>query len=140
MGQARDLLDRMTMLAVDGHDVDSAMDLYAEDAVVMSPDRGEVRGRREIGEYWHSLTDGFPDGHYESIAKLEADNHAIDEGYFIGTNTETLHTPTGETIEATGKQVKLRSCDIATVQDGKITEHHLYFDEAEFMRQLGLSG
>ena len=139
MGQARDLMDRMTMLAVEQHDVDSAVDLYSEDAVVVSPDRGEIRGRREIAEYWHSLIDSFPDGHYEPMTKLEADNHAVDEGFFTGTNTEPLKTPDGETIPPTGKRVKLRSCDIATVQNGKITEHHLYFDDAEFMRQLGLS-
>ncbi|KPC73033.1 polyketide cyclase, partial [Thermoactinomyces vulgaris] len=75
----------------------------------------------------------------ETIAKLETDGMAVDEGYFIGTNTVDMKTPTGETIPATGKKVKLRSCDIATVKDGMITEHHVYFDESEFMRQIGLS-
>jgi steroid delta-isomerase-like uncharacterized protein len=139
MGQAREVLDRMTETAVGMHDVDAAVDLYSDDAVVVTPDAGTITGHDKIAEYWHQFIDAFPDGSYESIAKLETDGRAVDEGYFIGTNTGDMKTPTGETIPATGKKVKLRSCDIATVKDGMITEHHLYFDESEFMRQMGLS-
>ena len=139
MNQARDVLDRLTETAANQHDLEAAMSLYAADAVVMTPDAGEIRGRDEITEYWHGLIDGFPDGHYESIAKTDAEDKAVDEGYFEGTNTAPMKTPTGETIQPTGKHVKLRSCDVATVKDGMITEHHLYFDEGEFMRQLGLT-
>ncbi|MDA1360182.1 ester cyclase [Glycomyces luteolus] len=139
MGQARDVLDKLTDTAVEMHDVDKAVSLYADNAVVMTPDAGPVKGRMKIAEYWHQFIDGFPDSHYESIAKLESNGRAVDEGYFIGTHTGELTMPSGETLPATGKKVKLRSCDIATVENGKITEHHLYFDESEFMRQLGLS-
>lgn len=139
MNQARDVLDRLTNTAIEQHDLDRAMSLYAEDAVVMTPDAGVLHGRDEITAYWHDLMDAFPDGHYEHISRMEADGKAVDEGYFEGTNTVEMKTPTGETIPATGKRVKLRSCDIATVKDGMITEHHLYFDEGEFMRQLGLT-
>lgn len=140
MGQARELMDRMTNTLVEMHDVDAGVDLYADNAVMMTPDMGEIRGRDQISEYWHGMVDGFPDAHFEPISKLESDGRAVDEGYFVGTNTMPLKGHDGETIEATGKRVKIRSCDIATVKDGKITEHHLYFDEADFMRQLGLNG
>jgi ketosteroid isomerase-like protein len=140
MNQARDVLDRLTATAVGEHDVDKAVGLYADDAVVMTPDAGPVRGREKISEYWHQFIDGFPDARYETISKIDADNRAVDEGFFIGTHTGTMTMPTGEMLEATGKRVRLRSCDIATVKDGMITEHHVYFDEGEFMRQLGLNG
>ncbi len=41
-------------------------------------------------------------------------------------------------MPATGKSVRLRSCDVATVEDGVITRHHFYFNEMELMNQLGL--
>jgi ketosteroid isomerase-like protein len=47
--------------------------------------------------------------------------------------------PSGDTVPATGKEVRIRSCDIATVKNGKIVEHHLYFDQTEFLGQLGLA-
>ncbi|MCH7231063.1 ester cyclase [Glycomyces sp. L485] len=139
MGRARDLMDKLTDTAIEGHDIDAAVDLYDDNAVLSTPDAGEIKGRRQISQYWHQFIDGFPDSHYEPISKIESDNKAVDEGYFIGTHTGPIKMPSGETIKATGKKVKLRSCDVATVSDGKITEHHLYFDEAEFMNQLGLT-
>jgi ketosteroid isomerase-like protein len=139
MGQARDILDQLTDAAMVQHDANAAAGCYADDAVVMTPDAGEVRGREGITEYWRQFIEGFPDGRWESINKLEAGDTAVDEGYIIGTNTNPLTLPTGDQLPATGKALKMRGCDIATVQDGKITEHHLYFDELDFMRQLGLT-
>lgn len=138
MGQAREQLDRLTASALDAHDVEATAGCYSDDAVMVTPDAGEVTGRQQIADYWRQFIDGFPDGRWEEISKVESDNRAVDEGYFIGTNTGSMQLPTGESMEATGKQVKIRSVDIATVENGKITEHHLYFDELDFQRQLGL--
>jgi hypothetical protein len=49
-----------------------------------------------------------------------------------------LSTLSGETIPATGKQINVRSCDVATVDSGVITQHRIYFDQMEFLEQLGL--
>ena len=139
MGQARALLDRLTDAAVQQRNVDSILACYADDAVVVTPDAGEVSGRDRIADYWRQFIDGFPDSRFEYIHRYESGDAAIDEGYYIGTNTEPLTMPTGETVPATGRQVRIRSCDIATVDQGRITEHHLYFDQAEFLNQLGLA-
>jgi len=139
MGQARDVLDRVTTLAVDEDNLESALDLYADDAVVQTPDAGEIRGRVDIEDYWRQLLDGFPDSHFEPIAKHDTGRTAIDEGYLIGTNTAPIRLPSGETLPATGRSVRLRGCDVATVENGRIIEHHLYFDQAEFLAQLGLA-
>jgi ketosteroid isomerase-like protein len=139
MGNARTVLDRLTAAGLERHDLTAVVECYAENAVVTAPDAGEVRGRDQIAEYWRTFIDSFPDSRYESLNKLESGNRAIDEGYFVGTNTGPLHLPDGQTMPATGKRVRLRSCDIATVQGDKVTEHHLYFDQMEFMGQLGLA-
>lgn len=46
--------------------------------------------------------------------------------------------PTGETMPATNKTIRIRGVDLATVKDGKIVSYRLYFDQAEFLTQLGL--
>jgi ketosteroid isomerase-like protein len=56
----------------------------------------------------------------------------------VGTNTGPLRMPSGEAHQPTGKQVRIRSCDIAKVEGGEITSHHFYFDQVEFLAQLGL--
>jgi ketosteroid isomerase-like protein len=138
VGQARKVMDQLTTAMVEERNVQSAMECYADDAIIVTPDAGEVRGRDRIADYWRHFIDAFPDSHYESITKHEAGNAAIDEGWLEGTNTAPLSLPTGETVPATGRPIKVRSCDVATVENGKIKEHHLYFDQVEFLDQLGL--
>jgi ketosteroid isomerase-like protein len=138
MGQARDVMDRMTTLAIEERDLPLATECYAENAVIITPDAGERRGRDEIADYLSQFVDSFTDSHFEAVSKHESGNAAIDEGYFVGTNTAPLKLPTGETMPATGRTVRVRSCDVATVEGGRITEHRFYFDQVDFLSQLGL--
>jgi ketosteroid isomerase-like protein len=119
-------------------DLEAAANLYAPDAVMVTPDQGELRGREQIIGYLKQFNDAFPDNRYESAYAHESGDTAIDEGYFVGTNTAPLALPTGEELPATGKQVRVRACDIATVQNGVITSHRFYFDQMDFLGQLGL--
>jgi ketosteroid isomerase-like protein len=137
MGEAREVMDRLTA-ALDAHDVKAAGECYATDAVAVTPDQGEVRGREAIAEYLRQLTDGFPDVRYEPQHGHESGNVAIDEGYVVGTHTAPLSLPSGESVPATGKQIRVRSCDIASVEGGLVTNHRFYFDQMEFLGQLGL--
>ena len=138
MGQAREMMDRVTE-AVFNHDLEGAKALYAPDAVAETPDQGTISGRDAIGTYLGEFIEAFPDASYEPVNKYEAGNDAIDEGYFVGTHTGPLASPTGETIPATGKHVRMRSVDIATVDGGMVTSHRFYFDGMDLMEQLGLA-
>jgi ketosteroid isomerase-like protein len=124
--------------AVFQKDLEAAANLYAPDAVMVTPDQGEIRGREQIIQYLKQFNDAFPDNRYELAHSHESVDTAIDEGYFVGTNTAPLPMPTGESIPATGKQVRVRACDIATVKNGAITSHRFYFDQMDFLGQLGL--
>jgi ketosteroid isomerase-like protein len=137
VGEARQVMDAVTD-AVFRRDLEAAANLYASDAVAVTPDQGEVRGREQIIQYLKQFTDAFPDSRYEAAYAHESGDTAVDEGYFVGTNTAPLPTPTGDSIPATGKQVRVRVCDIAAVQNGVITSHRFYFDQMEFFGQLGL--
>jgi ketosteroid isomerase-like protein len=137
MGEAREAGDRMTAAAT-SKDFNALAACYSEDAVAITPDQGEVTGREAIREYFRQFLDSFTDTQYEYIAKHEAGNVAIDEGYFIGTNTGPLQMPSGESIPATGKQIRVRECDVSVVADGLVREHRFYFDQMEFLGQLGL--
>jgi ketosteroid isomerase-like protein len=134
MGEARQVMDAVTE-AVFQKDLEAAANLYAPDAVMATPDQGELRGREQIIGYLKQFNDAFPDNRYEPAYAHESGDTAIDEGYFVGTNTAPLP---GEELLATGKQVRVRACDIATVQNGVITSHRFYFDQMDFLGQLGL--
>jgi hypothetical protein len=62
---------------------------------------------------------------------------AINEGFWIGSNSAPLQVPSGQTVAA-GKQLNLRVCEVAIVEGGKIIRLDSYFDQVEFLGQLGL--
>ena len=155
MGEARDIIDRVTQAAMSG-DVETLRGLYAEEAVIETPDQGTITGRDAIVEWISGFQKAFPDLTYEPLNEYEIGNTAIDEGAISGTHTGPLEAPTGETVPptgthtaplatptgeslpATGKRVRLRECDVAAVENGVVMSHRFYFDQMEFLAQLGL--
>jgi ketosteroid isomerase-like protein len=131
-------MDQVTE-TVSGGNPAEARKFYSDDATGVTPDQGEVNGGDAIVDYLGQFAEAFPDLKYEPLYMHEAGNTAIDEGYLVGTHTAPLPTPTGETLPATGKQIRVRSCDVATVENGRITSHRFYFDQMEFLGQLGLT-
>ncbi len=138
MGAARETVDRMTAAMVN-HDVAALAAAYAEDAVAVTPDEGELKGRDEIVRYLGGLLSAIPDFTWEPLAEHESGDTSIDEGWVVGTNTGDIVLGDGTTVPATGKSVRVRSCDIATVSGGLIVRHHFYFDQIELLTQLGLA-
>lgn len=137
MGQARDVMDRL-MTAMDAKDRETLAGCFAVDAVLRAPGQGDIRGRDVIADYFFHFWKAMPDVRYERLATYEAGDVAVVEGFVAGTNTGQLSLPTGGTLPATGRQVRVRSCDVATVGAGVITSHHAYFDQMELLGQLGL--
>lgn len=137
MGQAREVMDRLTA-AMNAKDKETLAGCYAANAVACTPDQGELSGRDAITGYLFHFWEALPDVRYELTESYEAGDVAIDEGYVVGTNTGPLQMPTGETVAATGAQLRIRTCDIAQVGAEGIVSHRFYFDQMEFLGQLGL--
>ena len=137
MGEAREVMDRMTE-AMMSQDFAALGEIYASDAVAVTPDQGEVRGREPIVQYLKQFIEAFPDLQYESLHAHESGNTAIDEGLVVGTNTQPLPMPNGDSLPPTGKQIRIRSVDVVTVDNGAVVSHRFYFDQMEFLGQLGL--
>lgn len=137
MGQARDVMDRATE-AYFAKDLDTLRALYVPDVVATTPDAGPLNGIDALMEWNNTLDEAFPDLRYELTAAHEAGDCAIDQGDVIGTHTGPLRLPDGGSIEPTGRQVRMRTVDIATIRDGKIVRHDFYFDQLDMLVQLGL--
>ncbi len=137
MGQARDLMDRSTEAWL-AKDYDASRALCSPDIEVVTPDAGPLRGIDQFLDWQRQLNEAFPDVRYESTLKLEDGNRAIDVGDVIGTHSGPLAMPDGSSIPATGKQVRMRSCDIATVEGGVITKHEFFYDQMDMAMQLGI--
>ena len=137
MGEAREVMDGVTQ-AMMSQEFGALGAMYSSDAIAITPDQGEIRGREQIVQYLKAFVDAFPNLRYESLHAHESGNTAIDEGFVVGTHTQPLPMPDGESLPPTGKQIRLRSVDVATVEHGEVTSHRFYFDQMEFLGQLGL--
>lgn len=136
MGQARTIMDQITE-AVTGGD-DAALErLYAADAVAETPDEGRLEGREAVLGWLRQFSEAFSDISFEMTTASEAGDTAIDEGYLSATHTGPMPGPEGE-IAPTGKRVRLRACDVATIRDGVVVSHRFYFDQLDFLGQLGV--
>lgn len=99
---------------------------------------GRLTGREAAETMWSTWQEAFPDNRIETIA-LHADGRGgVHEFNATGTHTGTLRGPAGE-IPATGRSARMPMCGVYEIDDGKITSFHLYFDQAEMLRQLGLA-
>ena len=136
MGQARELMDRMTD-CMRKHDFEGLASIYATNAVITTPDEGEIKGREGILDYLRRFSVAIPDFDWEELSARECGDTAVDEGWVVGTNTGPVETPT-ETLPPTGRSLRVRGCDLATVADGQIVKHNFYFDQMELFGQLGL--
>ena len=137
MGQARETMDRLTAAVMSG-DRDALGQLYAADAVAETPEGPRLEGGAAIADYLLTFKRAFPDASFEPAVQHEAGDTAIDEGYFVGTHTGVLSTPEGE-VPPTGRKLRLRECDILTVRDGVAVSHRFYYDQLDFLSQLGLN-
>lgn len=136
MGRARDVMDAITAAVMAG-DASAIAACYAVDAVADTPDAGRIEGRDAIADYLMSFAEAFSDMGLELTEGLEVGEVAIDEGFLLGRHTGVLRTPDGD-IPPTGKRIRVRSCDIATVRDGVAVSHRFYYDQLDFLAQLGL--
>ncbi|HYX83638.1 MAG TPA: ester cyclase [Gaiellales bacterium] len=119
-------------------DLDLATSIFSEDVVTIDPVAGRMDGLAAFRAYGEAFRHGFPDGRLtlERVV-AETDDVIVVEGVFTGTHTGTLAGAAGE-IPATGRSLRLPFCDIFQARDGRLVEHHVYYDQMAMLTQLGL--
>ena len=72
------------------------------------------------------------------VKQLVADRSAAAaEGTIVGTHTGVLHTPNGD-VPPTGRSVELPWAAVYLIEDDTLKSEHLFFDQMDFLGQLGL--
>jgi predicted ester cyclase len=119
------------------HDLAAEGEIMHKNVAVEAPGAPQLRGLEAFTQFAKAWEGGFPDGQLKMLNFVETGDLAVAEGTFSGTNTGSLMTP-GGAIPATGKRLQMKYCDLFRVREGKIVEHRVYFDQVEFLTQLGL--
>jgi predicted ester cyclase len=96
-----------------------------------------LRGHDQVMQVVRAFWEALPD------AKITVDQHfaagdlVVSERTLAGTHRGTFSTPSGE-IPATGNPVTLRYASVKRFREDRLVSEHLYFDQLEFLQQLGV--
>lgn len=95
----------------------------------------DLRGPDQIASYFREVLAAVPDAAMTIENIVEDDRHAVVQWTFTG----TFEGAPFQGIEPTGKRIALRGCDVFRfTEDGKVDENTVYYDGAEFARQIGM--
>ena len=126
--------------AINARDWDWMAQLYADSVIEYRPGLPEPSEGSDVAlQNLKDFTTAFPDVHVEKVRAFGQGDWVCREGVLTGTHKGPLTGADGKTIPVTNKPIRLQRCNLFRVEDGKITERHLYFDQLGFMTQLGLA-
>ena len=139
MPNLKDIADKL-IHAFNTHDAAGLAQLYAEDQTTILPGApGPVEGRKDKEALVAGYLRALPDLRLDISLVLTPGNHVVCEGHMRGTHTGPLVSPEGE-VWPTGRAADIRMIFVLRVRpDGLIEEDRTYFDEAEFLKRLGLA-
>jgi predicted ester cyclase len=118
------------------NDRDSDADPWAADAELVAPG-GQASGRDNVIGFLGVFHEAFPDLRLEIKQLLTDGPAAAAEGTLSGTHDGVLHTPGGD-VAPTGRPVELRWAAVYLTDGDTLKSEHLFFDQMDFLRQLGL--
>jgi predicted ester cyclase len=128
-------LARQHDAAFNAHDADGRAAIEAPDIEFVMPGM-TLRGHDEVMQVLRAFWEALPDATITAEAQLTAVDVVVSEGTLAGTHNGTFRTPQGE-IPRTGNPVTLRYAAIKRFKDDRLVSEHLYFDQLEFLQQLG---
>jgi predicted ester cyclase len=113
---------------------------HTDDVHVVMPDGREVHGMKSHMSDMVDLFKSFPDMTIEEhpIKVAEGDWTAV-VGTISGTFTNPMILSDGTTVPPTGKKARMRMATFARWKNDQIAEEILFWDRAEWMRQLGVA-
>ena len=133
MSVARDVVDRFYACAAAG-DLAGATACFAEGCETVTP--AGAMSPPEHEAFFGAFKAALPDAHMVIVKSVESGGEVFVEGRFRGTHRGDLVTPQG-TLPASGGALDLPYADYFRVADGKIVEHHVFWDQAAMLAQLG---
>lgn len=104
---------------------------YAADIVLHTVP--EIKGKDSAKAYYANYVTGFSNREFIVKEIFAKGDRVVKYWQFKGTHTGPFFG-----IPATGKTVDVIGCTIAKVVNGKITEEQDFFDNYEFLKQIGI--
>ena len=125
--------------AFNSQDADGRAAIEAPDMEFVMPGGMTLRGHEQVMQVVQvvrAFWDALPDAKITAVDQVAVGNVVVAEGTIAGTHSGTFRTPQGE-IPRTGNPVSLRYAAVKRFEGDRLVSEHLYFDQLEFLQQLG---
>jgi ketosteroid isomerase-like protein len=122
--------------AFNAHDEKALDALHAADIKFEAPGFKASNGH-EATAYAIGWLKGFPNGKMTVRHEVVNAPWVVQEVTMEGTNTGPLEGPGGK-IQPTNRKVVSKGIQVLKIENGKIAETRIYFDQLDQMTQLGL--
>jgi steroid delta-isomerase-like uncharacterized protein len=119
-------------------DMDGAASIYHDDVVTIEPALGRATSVAEWRTYGEAFRRASPDAHMVLQTVLEGEDTVAVEATFAGTFTAPLASAQGD-VPPTGRAFEVPFADFFRFRDGRVAEHHVYYDQVAFMAALGIT-
>jgi len=119
---------------------DRLSESHADDIVVTWPDGHQTKGISKHIEDLKAMFVYAPDTRIKiHPIKFGSGEWTCVTGVMTGTFSRPMPTPDGRTITPTGKPFKISMATIGQWRNGKMIAESLFWDNQDFMRQIGLA-
>ena len=122
--------------AFNAHDAEARIASETPDVESVLPGGITLRGPEQVVGFLGTLWEALPDAQVTSENQVAAGDTVVIEGMMTGTHTGPFRSPQGD-IPASGNRINVRYASVKRIRDGKVASEHLYFDQLEFLQQLG---
>ncbi len=126
------IMDSNTQLWNSG-DTDIVDALYAEGCIRHNADVGDSEGPEGIKEFVNWVYTAYPDFKVTFDSPFKFKDRIVTHWAATGTNDGPLN----ENMPATGKKVSFTGVGISIIENGKVTEEWVYYNQLPIYAQMG---
>jgi steroid delta-isomerase-like uncharacterized protein len=116
-----------------GGNLDLVDALYAEGCVRHNADMGDSEGPEGVKEFVKWVYTAYPDFKVSFDKRFELDDRLVAHWSATGTNDGPLN----ENMPPTGKKVAFTGLAMSVIENGKITEEWVYYNQLPLYSQMG---
>jgi steroid delta-isomerase-like uncharacterized protein len=136
MPEVKETTDRF-VAAFNSHDERALLALHADNIKFNAPGGFKATNAKDATAYAMTWLKAFPDGLMQVRSEITSGPWVVQEVVMQGTHTAPLDAPTGS-VPPTNKKVVGYGVQILRIENGKIAEARIYFDQLDQLSQLGL--
>jgi predicted ester cyclase len=136
MAEAKDTAVKF-VAAFNAHDESALLSLHAANIKFEAPGGVHLNNPTDATAYAMRWLKGFPNGKMTVRNEIVSGPWVIQEITMEGNHSGPLEGPMG-IVPPTQKKVVSKGVQILRVENGQVAEAHIYYDQFEYMSQLGL--